>query len=219
MGAKTWMLVGASGSVRDALSVQPQLDRDATMRLAQRLFPGEHLEMLDDGDLSYTCPPDDEVHIGCFPGVSVVAAKEFGIDYPSHLQPHFLQGLGAGANTIYLHAMHSVVDWFAFGVWQKGKLQRSLSLSPDSGILEDHGSRLPFEIPYWSGQHPAIAPEDEDDDEPPYPFPFHPLELGEAALKEFFGYQLEGFIDESLLEPESLVLARLKRGKSRFRFT
>ena len=48
-------------------------------------FQTEKLEPIGDGDLSYTCPPDNEVHIGCFPGVSVVAAKEFGIDYPSKL--------------------------------------------------------------------------------------------------------------------------------------
>lgn len=215
MGAKTWMLVGSPGSARDALSVQPRFDRAATMKLASRLFPKERLEPLEDGDLSYTCPPDDEIHVGCFPGVSVVAAKEFGIDYPSRLPPHFLQVLGE--RTVYLHAMHSVVDWFAFAIWKDGKLERSLSLSPDSGVLEDNGARLPFELPYWSGEHPAIDPDDEDN-EPPYPLPFHPLELGEAALKEFFGYQIEGFIDETLLEADTVPLVRLKRKKQGFRF-
>jgi hypothetical protein len=36
------------------------------------------------------------------------------------------------------------------------------------------------------------------------PLPFHPLELGEEALREFFGFQLEGFVDETLLEPEDI---------------
>jgi hypothetical protein len=215
MGAKTWMLVGASGSARDALAAHPELDRDATMRLAKRLFPKERLEPLEDGNLSYTCPPDDEVHIGCFPGVSVVAAKEFGIDYPSRLDARFLSGLGE--RTVYLHAMHSVVDWLAFAVWQDGELRRSLSLSPDSGVLEDQGPRLSFELPYWSGEHPAIDPEDEDDEDG-YPFPFHPLELGEVALKEFFGYQIEGFMDGSILEARSIALMRLRRKPAKFRF-
>ena len=215
MGAKTWMLVGSSGSARDALSVGPAYDRAATLQLAARLFPDEQLEPLDDGDLSYTCPPDDEVHIGCFPGVSVVAAKEFGIDHPSRLSPRLRDTLGM--RTVYLHAMHSVVDWFAFAVWKDGELQRSLSLSPDSGIMEDIGACLPFEAPYWSGEHPATDPTEEEGES--YPFPFHPLDFGEAALKEFFGYQIEGFIDDSLLEAEQIPLARLKRKKkSRFRF-
>jgi len=125
--------------------------------------------------------------MGCFPGVSILAAKDFGIDYPSKLPATFIST--GGSRTIYLHAMHSVVDWFAFAQWFNGKLVRSLSLSPDNGIREDIGQRLPFEEPVWSGQNP-VAVDDGDDD---YPLPFHPLELREAPLKEVFGYQLEGF--------------------------
>jgi hypothetical protein len=44
-----------------------------------------------------------------------------------------------------------------------------------------------------------------------YPLPLHALELGEAALKEFFGYQLEGIIDPELLQPESIPLIKYKR--------
>jgi len=209
MGAKTWMLVLAESDAREALAGKPALDRDATSKLASALFPGEKLEPIGNGDLSYTCPPDDEIHIGCFPGVSIVAAKEFGIDCPSKLPRRFIAAGGGGVVT--LHAMHSVVDWFAYAMWVDGKLVRSLSLSPDSGILEDIGPHLPFEKPYWSGEHPAVDSEEEKDT---YPFPFHPLELGEETLKDRFGYQLEGFIDPSLLEPESIPLVRYKRSRS-----
>ena len=208
MGAKTWMLVYADSNAREALGAKPQLDREATQRLASALLPGEKLEPAGDGDLSDTCPPDNELHIGCFPGVSVIAAKEFGIDYPSRLPQRFIAAGGSG--TITLHAMHSVVDWFAYAKWSNGKLLRSLSLSPDSGIMEDIGQRLPFEEPYWSGKYPAV----DDDEEDAYPFPFHPLDLGEAALRELFGYQLEGYIDASLLEPESIPLVRYRRSRS-----
>ncbi|AFL74300.1 DUF6928 family protein [Thiocystis violascens] len=209
MGAKTWMLVFANSNVREALAGSPPLDREATQKLANTLFPGEKLEPIGDGDLSYTCPPDNEVHIGCFPGVSVVAAKEFGIDYPSKLPQRFIAAGGNG--TVTLHAMHSVVDWFAYATWANGKLVRSLSLSPDSGIMEDIGQRLSFEEPYWSGEPPTVDSQEEMDD---YPLPFHPLELGEAILKAQFGYQLEGYIDASLLEPESIPLVRYKRTRS-----
>ncbi|WP_374090999.1 hypothetical protein [Methylomicrobium lacus] len=209
MGAKTWMLVLADSNAREALAAKPQLDREATQELANILFPDEKLQPIGDGDLAYTCPPDNEVHIGCFPRVAIVAAKEFGIDYPSKLPQRFIAAGGKG--TVTLHAMHSVVDWFAYAIWVNGKLVRSLSLSPDSGIMEDIGQRLPFEEPYWSGEHPAV---DSEDDEEAYPFPFHPLDLGEAALKEQLGYQLEGYIDASLLEPESIPLVRYKRSRS-----
>lgn len=208
MGAKTWMLVLADSNARDALASKPTLDRKATQKLADTLFPGEKLVPIGDGDLSYTSPPGHEVHIGCFPGVSVVAAKEFGIDYPSKLHQRFIAAGGSGVVT--LHAMHSVVDWFAYATWENGKLLRSLSLSPDSGIMESIGQRLPFEEPYWSGAHPAV----DDTEEETYPFPFHPLDLGEAALKDRFGYQLEGYIDASLLEPESIPLVRYRRSRS-----
>src|SRR5262245_49697756 len=137
MGAKTWMIVYADGNAREALAVRPALDRDATAKLAAELFPKERLEPLSDGNLSFTCPPGSEVHMGCFPGVSVIAAKEFRIDHPSKLPARFLDI--AGSRTVYLHAMHSAVDWFGFAVWRAGKLERSLSLSPDSGVLEDIG--------------------------------------------------------------------------------
>ena len=208
MGAKTWMLVYANTKVGEALRDNPKLDSEATLQLATSLFPKHKLEPIGEGDLSFTCPPGDEVHIGCFPGVSILAAKDFGIDYPSKLPAPFISAGGSGA--IYLHAMHSVVDWCAFAQWINGKLARSHSLSPESGILEDIGQRLPFEEPFWSGQNPVTV----DDAEDVYPLPFHPLELGEAALKEFFGYHLEGFDDPTLLQPESIPLVKYRRMRS-----
>jgi hypothetical protein len=212
MGAKTWMLVYADADARESLCAQPELDRAATIQLAKRLFANERLEELGDGALSCTSPPDDELHIGCFEGVSILAAKEFGLDYPSALSQIFLEAGRTGKT--YLHAMHSVVDWFAFAIWSSGKLTRSLSLSPDSGILEDIGDHLPFEIPFWSGQYPAV------DNGENYPFPFHPLELGEATLHELFGYQIEGFAHAPRppVEAETIPLVRYKRLPSRSRW-
>lgn len=213
MGAKTWMLVYSDTGAREALKGAPQLDREATTKFAHELFPGETLEPLDDGDLVWTCPPNKEICIGCFPGVSIVAAKEFGIDNPSRIPQRFIDAAGSGTAT--LHAMHSVVDWFAFAYWQNGTLIRSLSVSPDDGVIEDIGEKMAFEEAYWSGKHPAI---DDDEDEDDYPLPFHPLELGEEALKEFFGYQLEGFVDRSLLEPENVALMIFRRKRPFWKF-
>ena len=174
--------------------------------MAARLFPSARLQPLAERDLWHTCPTEDELIVGCFPGVSVVAASDFALDHPSQLPSTFLDPeLGT---VVTLHAMHSVVDWFAYAVWRDGKIERSLSISPDDGIIEDIGARYSFEEPYWSGEHPATDPEDEDDT---YPLPFHPLELGEAALKELFGYQLEGFVDPANLRPESIKLCRFRR--------
>ncbi|WP_377154808.1 DUF6928 family protein [Roseateles sp. UC29_93] len=208
MGAKTWMLVISDGDARAALEGQPALDRDATRALAERLFPGESLELIGEGDLSYTDPPDPLMFIGCFPGVSIIAASEFAVDHPSQLPGRFLDI--AGKRRITLHAMHSVVDWFAFAVWEDGRLIRSLSLSPDSGILEDIGEPLPFEAPYWAEQQRVTSDPGED----AYPLPFHPLELGEEVLLARFGYQLEGSGAASV-DPFSIPLLHFQRSGTR----
>ncbi len=203
MGAKTWMLVTSSGSATETLSKRPNLDRDAAIAYAQSLFPNETLSQIEDGDLYYTNPPDNQLFVGSYGDVKVIAASEFGIDYPSKLPEKFVPKMGCAT----LHAMHSLVDWFAFAHWDNGKLRRALSLSPDSGVMEDIGERLTFEKPYWDGEFPAVDDEEDDD----YPFPFHPLELGEAALLNFFGYQIEGYADQNLIEPEDFPLIQFNR--------
>src|SRR5438105_12046695 len=123
MGAKTWMLVYSNGIAREILKSKPSLDRNGTAALAKKLFPTEKLEPLDDGSLYFTCPPKNELVAGCYPNLSIVAAREFGIDYPSKLPAALIEP--ALGHTIYLHAMHSAVDWFAYAIWKNGKLQRS----------------------------------------------------------------------------------------------
>jgi hypothetical protein len=213
MGAKTWMLVSGPADLKQQLAKYPALDRTAALSAASRLFPKTKLEPLQDGSLTWTCPPDDEIHVGVFGDVTIVAAKEFGIDRPSELPKAFVEG----SELAVLHAMHSVVDWFALAKWSNGVLDRSLSVSPDDGIIEDIGTRADFETPYWKGEHSAVDPEDEDD-EMPCSLPFHPLELGEEALRTFFGYQLEGSITPDLLETGRFTLLRFKRKKSIFAF-
>lgn len=213
MGAKTWMLAYVNGSASEILNSNPTLDREATAALARKLFSAEKLEPLDDGELSSTCPPDNEIVIGCFPGLTIIAAKEFAIDNPSKLDPKFLAASTGSA--VYLHAMHSVVDWFAYAVWADGKLKRSLSVAPDNGVIENIGPRLAFEEPYWTGERPVFDPEEEQEED--YPLPFHPLELGEAALFELFGYQLEGDAVTNV-QPEAITLLRFKRVRSRWKF-
>lgn len=191
------------------LKVYPEPNLDKTLALLKLLFPGEGLERVDDGDLSFTCPPNNLIYAGCFDGISVVAAKEFGRDKPSKIDQRFIAA--SNYRCVYLHAMHSVVDWFAFAKWESGKLIRSLSLSADSKIIEDVGERLNFENPYCNGDHSLLDAGNDGDEE--YPFKFHPLDLGEEALKAFFGYQLEGAISEDLIEPEKIKLFGFKRVK------
>lgn len=210
MGAKTWMLVYCKGDPVAALGGRPAIDREATADFAKRLFPSEKLLALQDGDLSNPSVPDSELLIGCFPGLVIVAAKEFAVDKPSSLPSRFLEA--CPDHTVYLHTMYSVMDWFAYAIWKHGKLVRSLSIVSDRGIVEDIGSRLPFELPYWDGTNPVV------DRPEKYPFDFHPLDLGEAVLLSLFGYQLESDSDAASVDPSSVPLLRFKRKRSWFGF-
>jgi len=189
MGAKDWLICYADRNVASVLAARPELDRAATDALVRRLFPSRTVTAIDDGTLGDDInPADDLIYAAVWPGATLLCTSEVALDRPSELDARFLEE-GAGRTT-YVHAMHSVVDWFALGLWSpEGRLLRALSLSGgDEEILEDTGDHLAFEQPYWSGEFPATD-DDEDED---YPFPFHPLELGEAALDHLFGFVLEG---------------------------
>jgi len=204
MGAKTCLLAYADSDARAALLARPTLDRDATARLAAELFPRGKLVALPDGDLGRAYPPRSEICIGRFAGVSLVAAREIGRDRPSTLPPRFVAAAGSG--TITLVAMHSVVDWFAYALWRNGELVRSLSMSPDNGVIEEIGARMPFEAPFWAGEHPVEV----DKGSEPYPLPFHPLDFGEVVLAALLGFQLEGMPDPTLIEPGTVPLLRYR---------
>lgn len=188
MGAKDWFVCYADGDMAPLLSKRPDLDRAATDALVRRLFAGHTVTPAEDGNLAEDANPnDDMVYAAAWPDASIVCTSQVALDRPSELDARFLaEGTG---RTVYVHAMHSVVDWFALGVWgPDGKLQRALSVNGGEGqVIENMGDRLAFEEPFWAGDFPAT----DDDDE--YPFPFHPLELSEAALDNLFGFVFEGY--------------------------
>jgi hypothetical protein len=197
MGAKAWFIAYFDQPPTETLALKPQLDRDASRRLAERLFPGATLTPIDDGTLDYLNPDDGQIFVGCYAGLTVVAHSDLGIDFPAKLDRRWLDvSLG---RTAYLHATHSVVDWLAFALWRDGALIRALSLSPDNGVQENLGVLLAFEEPFWNGQHPVDAE---------YPLPFHPLELSEASLLQHMGFQFEGMPSAWVCEPSEIPLAR-----------
>ena len=101
-----------------------------------------------------------------------------------------------------MHGMHSVSDWLCFAVWENGSLVRALSVSPDGGIVENIGEPYDFELPYWAGERAIESTLSED----PYPLPFHPLELGEDALRALFGFIVEGLPDPDDVDPYDVPL-------------
>lgn len=205
MGAKTWLLMYAEHDPVHILRSRPVLDREASAELIGTLFPGKRYAKAERTTLLHACPHGKQVLVGSFPGLQIVAARELAIDHPSQLDQRFLDF--ARGRTMYLHIMYSVVDWFAYGIWKDGKWLRTLSVAPDDGVIEDIGERRAFEEPFWAGERPAVDPDEGPD---AYPLPFHPLDLGEAALEELFGYQLEGDNAEALLDPGMIPLMTFK---------
>ncbi|SDG96945.1 hypothetical protein SAMN05216553_1146 [Lentzea fradiae] len=203
MGAKDWMLFYASDDVSKVLRSSPSLDREATRAFVERLYPSHEIRQIEDGDLDHANPPDGTVYAGVFDGLSVICTGDAANDSPTDLPPRFLRE--ASGRTLYLHAMHSVVDFFAYAIWEPdGTLRRSFSLSPDSGVIEDLGTPLPFEERFLAGDQEFVESLGDDHE---YPFRFHPLDLGEAALRALFGFNFEGVWQEDDPELEDIVLA------------
>jgi hypothetical protein len=168
------------------LRSRPVADIDRTMAFVKMIHPGYDVEPIGGNALRYaTYPPEDVVFASSSAGLDIVCDRRLTFDNPSTLPEH-LQRIGSGRRIATL-GMHSVVDWLSYAAWSNGVLVRSLTVSPDGGIIENLGGPLPFEAPYWAGEHPVVST-----GEDPYPLPFHPLDLGQAALRHLFGFVNDG---------------------------
>jgi hypothetical protein len=204
MGAHDWLLVFSDGDAAKILRAGPSLDRGTAAAVAARLHPNRVITPIADGMLGdHLSPEDGEIYVAAYPGLTIVCTSEAAEDYPSALSATLRNAVPA--RDVYLHAMHSAVDWFAYAIWSGGTLRRALSLSPDSGVIENVGPPLPFERPYWAGERPIDLDPGEDDE--PYPFPFHSLDLGENALRELLGFGLESGPEPGDADPWALPVA------------
>ncbi|MEV4641013.1 hypothetical protein AB0J80_27095 [Actinoplanes sp. NPDC049548] len=210
MGAKTALLAFVDGdlpaTLRDTGPLQAGRDggsgAGAAEALVRRLSPGYEVTPIDGGTLFYDCyPPDDVAFAAVLPGAALLCDQRLVAQAPSELPEHVLAE--AAGRRILLHSMHSVVDQLTFAAWEDGRLIRSLSVSPDTGIVEDIGEPYPFERPYWAGEHPVTSM---FPGQGPYPLPFHPLDLGEEALRELFGFVIEGSPEPGDVNAETIPL-------------
>lgn len=77
-------------------------------------------------------PRGSELYAADYGRIKVVVHNKIAIDHPSRSERepvHLIPGA-----TVYTHATHSVLDWFAFSLWNNGSLIRALSLSLDHGV-------------------------------------------------------------------------------------
>ncbi|MTL12737.1 hypothetical protein GL307_14395 [Nocardia seriolae] len=202
MGAKTALLAYSGEPLADALRSICEPDQAGSDRLIELIHPGATWTPRAAGSLDNTYPAQNVAYAASSSGVDVVSDLAIAVTYPSMLPARLIEA--SKGRRLVTHAMHSVVDWLAFSVWHDGELIRSLSLAPDHGILENLGEPLAFEVPYWAGEHPVLL--DRDDPLDRYPLPFHPLELGEHALRALFGFILEEVPRPTDIDPEEIPM-------------
>lgn len=119
MGARTALLVYTDGEPSELLRGAPEPDPEATTMLVNRTNPGwdraaPPLSGSLDGDVY---PRDGIVNAGAFPGIDILCDQQVMPDHPSLLSPHLLRA--APRRRVILHAIHSVVDWFAYRVGER----------------------------------------------------------------------------------------------------
>jgi hypothetical protein len=207
MGAKTALLAFVDCDQPAALTGACRGDArsgaDDAEAVVRRLSPGYEVTPAAGRTLFESCyPPDDVTFVSVTSHAVLLGDQRLVAGLPSELPEHVLAE--AAGRRIVLHAMHSVVDALTFAVWEDGRLIRSLSVSPDTGIEEDLGERYPFELPFWAGEHPVtpMFP-----GQGPYPLPFHPLELGEEALRALFGFVIEGYPQPGDADADTIPMA------------
>ncbi|MEV0729549.1 hypothetical protein [Polymorphospora sp. NPDC050346] len=201
MGAKTALLAFTEGDLPPALRGAVRADPAEVLALVREMHPDYEVTPIDDGVLGDdTYPPDDTSYATVLAGAELFCDRRLVYDPPSELPARLLRA--ADDRRIIMHGMHSASDWLCFAVWENGSLVRSLSVSPDGGIGENIGEPYDFERPYWAGERPVESTLSED----PYPLPFHPLELGEDALRALFGFVLEGRPDPDDVDPYEVPL-------------
>jgi len=98
------MLVCSDLPVKEMLRKNPALNRVPAEKLARQMFPDETLMPIEDASVGCTSSPGSRSFNGCFDGLTVVAAKESGIDYPSKLPSRWLAI--CGKKYAYFHAMY-----------------------------------------------------------------------------------------------------------------
>ena len=201
MGAKTALLAYAAEDPVESLRRARQPDPAATRALVAATHPGSTGTGSSSSNLFDGCYPEQgTVYAGSFPGIEILCDLDVMDHLPSAFPARYLD-VAAGRRVI-LHAMHSVADMFTYAVWENGTLVRSLALTPQDGIIENIGAPLPFETPYWAGEHPVRGR---------YPLPFHPLELGGGpALRALLGFVIEDRPQPADIDAESVKLERFQ---------
>ncbi|GAA1687714.1 hypothetical protein GCM10009830_39100 [Glycomyces endophyticus] len=196
MGAKAGLIHLGGGIPAHALAGGPAFDPERSAALAATILGGPvapaGARTLAEGGV---WPERGTICVGAGEHTALVGYAEICPDRPGTITD-WIRAVAPGGDAHGVF-MHSVVDFGAVAVWEHGEIRRSISLAPDSGVMDDLGDPLTFEAPFWNGDHAV----DED-----YPLPFHPLDFGEAALLALFGFGIEGSPAAYAFDPGTVAL-------------
>ncbi|MFD5654011.1 DUF6928 family protein [Streptomyces sp. NPDC127039] len=196
MGSKAAILVLTHERPERLFQDISGLDQSRSISLAERFFGGVPRQSgVAPLDLA-VWPEEGAACVASFPRFDVVCSRKISHDLPSEIASDVARL--AGLRSAYAVCMESSRDWASIFAWSPKGVTRSLSLSPEGGVVEDVGQRFPFEVPFWSGRRSVRVSD--------YQLPFHPIDLGNEALRIFFNFILEGTEDDLCVDPEEIEM-------------
>lgn len=201
MGSKAAILVLADGRPERLIRDASGLDLPRSQSLAARVLGGTPRQS---GALPLDLavwPEDGTVCVASFERFDLVCSRVFARDHPSDMVIEASRL--AGGRNAYAVCMESSRDWTSILAWSPSQIVRAVSLNPSEGVLEDVGHKFPFEDPFWNGRRPVQTTG--------YALPFHPIDLGNEALRNFFGFILEGAEDDLCVDPEEVEVPVFQR--------
>ncbi|WP_425579923.1 DUF6928 family protein [Streptomyces hyderabadensis] len=196
MGSKAAVLVLTRERPERIFEDTSGMDQSRSINLAEKFLGGIPRQSgVVPLDLA-VWPEEGAACVASFPHFDVVCSRKIAQDRPSEIIVDIARL--AGLRSAYAVCMESSRDWTSILAWSPKGVTRAVSLSPEGGVVEDVGKRLPFEIPFWAGKYPVR--------ERGYQLPFHPIDLGNEALRVFFGFILEGAEDDLCVDPEEIEI-------------
>jgi len=187
------LLSFAAGLPRGGLIGYPEPEAARSRALVEAAFPGREIIAAAGTNLDDAMwPALGTVCAGVYGDVGILTGHDLTLGQPSALTA--LVARLAPDRQACAVLMDSTVEWYAFAVWDRGRLTRSFSASHADGVTEEVGEPLPFEPPGAT-----------------------PVERANEALRTYVGFVQEGRWERDGLDPEDLRLERFTFADARAR--
>ncbi|MEH3154749.1 MAG: hypothetical protein PGN29_05185 [Gordonia paraffinivorans] len=205
MGANAGMLwfVDSDDPIAD-LRFGVRNDPDAAGRVAQGVVGESVLVARGETTLDRAAAgPDDEIAVGVFGRITVIAGATVATDFPSQLPDSLIAA--RPAQVVHLIVTDLERSFGAFASWENGSLRRSFASNPVD-IAENIGLPYVFEREFWAGERPLRYSEGAMPD--PQALPFHPTEFADQASTHWVGLRLTPPFGPDVVSPETIPVSR-----------